>query len=137
MNASTLEVKCMQMRMYTGRRTKFVQHKVASENTPKRYKKNSYSCSCCVSWIFLTEFHSNAFFYRNIDNFIQYGTLQDRRYDALDLSYTFVTEETVDEVEKYFSENPNSTVRKAAQILQISESSLHQIVRKLFEITFI
>ena len=43
-------------------RTKFGQHKVANENTLKRYKKNSYSCSCFVSWIFLTEFHSNAFF---------------------------------------------------------------------------
>ena len=45
-----------------GFRTKFGQHKVASENTLKRYKKNSYSCSCFVSQIFLTEFHSNAFF---------------------------------------------------------------------------
>ena len=42
------------------------------------------------------------FFYRIIDSFIRYGTLQDRRYDAPDPSYTVVTEETVDEVEKYF-----------------------------------
>ena len=46
------------------------------------------------------------FFYRIIDNFIQYGTLQDRRYNAPGRSNTFVTEETVNEVEKYFSENP-------------------------------
>ena len=54
------------------------------------------------------------FFYRIIDNFLQYGTLQDRRYNAPGPSYTVVTEETVAEVEKYFSENPNSTIRKAA-----------------------
>ena len=34
---------------YRGFRTKFEQHKVASENTLKRYEKNSYSCSCFVS----------------------------------------------------------------------------------------
>ena len=32
-----------------GFRTKFGQHRVASENTLKRYKKNCYSCSCFVS----------------------------------------------------------------------------------------
>ena len=51
------------------------------------------------------------FFYTIIDNFIQYDTLQARRYDALGPSYTVVTEETVNEVEKYFSENPNFTIR--------------------------
>ena len=59
------------------------------------------------------------FFDRIIDNFIQYGTLTDRRYVAPSPSYIVVTEETVDEVEKYFSENPNSTIRKAAQVLKI------------------
>ena len=65
------------------------------------------------------------FFYRIIDNFIQYSTLQDRRYDAPVPSYTVVTEETVDEVEKYFSENLSFTIRKAAQVLKIAKSSLH------------
>ena len=69
------------------------------------------------------------FFYRIIDNFIQYGTFQDRRYDALGPSYTVVTEGTVDEVEKYFLENQNSTIRKAAKVLKISKSSLHRIVK--------
>ena len=54
------------------------------------------------------------FFYRIIDNFIQYGTLQGGRYDALGPWYTVVTEETVDEVETYFSENSNSAISKAA-----------------------
>ena len=73
-------------------------------------------------------------FYRIIDNFIQYDTLQDRRYEALGPSYTVVTEETVDDVEKYFSENPNSTVRKGAQVLEISKSSLHRIVKNFLRL---
>ena len=74
------------------------------------------------------------FFYRIIDNFIQYGTLQNRRYDALGPSYTVVPEETVDEVDKYFSENPNSTIRKAAQVLKISKYSLHRIVKNFLKL---
>ena len=74
------------------------------------------------------------FFYRIIDNFIQYGTLQDRRYDAPGLSYTVVSEETVDEVEKYFSENPNSTIREAAQVLKIPKSSLHKIEKNVLKL---
>ena len=71
------------------------------------------------------------FFYRIIDNFIQYGSIQElfRTYDVPGPSYTVVTEETVDEVEQYSSENPNSTIRKAAQVLKISKSSLHRIVK--------
>ena len=42
------------------------------------------------------------FFYRINENFIQNGTLQVRRYVVSGFSYTVVTEETVDEVEKYF-----------------------------------
>ena len=74
------------------------------------------------------------FFYRIIDNFIHYGTLQVRRYDAPGPSYTVVKEETVDEDEKYFSENPNSTIRKAAQVLKISKSSLHRIVKNFLKL---
>ena len=39
------------------------------------------------------------FFCRIIDNFIQYGTLQDRRYDFPGSLYTVLTEETVNEVD--------------------------------------
>ena len=74
------------------------------------------------------------FLYRTIDNFIQYGNLQDRRYDAPGPSYTVVTEETVDEIEKYFSENPNSTITKAAQVLKISKSALHRIVKNFLKL---
>ena len=74
------------------------------------------------------------FFYRSIDNFIQYSTLQDCRYDAPDPSYTIVTEETVDEVEKYFPENQNCVIRKAAEVLKISKSSLYRIVKNLLKV---
>ena len=52
------------------------------------------------------------FFCRIIDNCIQYSTLQNRRCDASGPSYTVVAEETVDEVEKYFSEDLNFTTKK-------------------------
>ncbi|XP_024937932.1 uncharacterized protein LOC112493941 [Cephus cinctus] len=55
---------------------------------------------------------------RIIDNFIQYGTVHDRRYDAPGPSYTVGTEKTVDSVDKYFAEHPNSTIRKAAELLK-------------------
>ena len=74
------------------------------------------------------------FFFRIIDNFIQYGTLQDCSYDAPGPSYTFVTEETVDEVDKYFSENRNFTIRKAAQVLKISKSLLHRIAKNFLKL---
>ena len=73
-------------------------------------------------------------FYRIIDNFIQYGTLQDRRYDVPGPLYTVVPEETVDEVKKDFSKNPNSTIRKSAQVLKISKSSLHRIVKNVLKL---
>ena len=43
-------------------------------------------------------------------------------------------EETVDEVEKYFLGNPNSTIRKAAQVLRIPKSSLHRIVKNFLKL---
>ena len=52
------------------------------------------------------------FIYRIIDNFIQYGTLQDRRYDASDPSYTVVTEEKVDEVKNIFQKIQISLLEK-------------------------
>ena len=69
-----------------------------------------------------------------MDNFIECSTLQDRRYDTPGPSCTVVTETTVDEVVKYFSENPNSTIRKAAQVLKISKSSLHRIVKNFLKL---
>ena len=40
----------------------------------------------------------------------------------------------MDEVEKYFSEHPNSIIRKAAQVLKISKSSLHVIVKNFLKL---
>ena len=44
-----------------------------------------------------------------------------------------MTEETADEEEKFFSGNPNSTIRKAAQVLKISKSSVHRIVKNFLK----
>ena len=118
---------------YRGFRTEFGQHKVASENTLKGIKKILIYVHVLSHEFFQLNFSQMHFFYRIIDNFIQYGTLQDRRYDAPGPSYTVVTEETVDEVEKYFSENPNFTIRQAAQVLKISKSSLHRIVKNFLK----
>ena len=74
------------------------------------------------------------FFYRTIDNFIQYGTLQDRRYDAPGPSSTVVTEETVHEVRKYFSENSNLFIRKAVQVFKIFKSLLHRIIKNFLKL---
>ena len=38
------------------------------------------------------------------------------------------------EVEKYFSKNPNSTIRKTAQVLKISKYSLHRIVKNFLKL---
>lgn len=76
--------------------------------------------------------HKCIFFYRIIDNFIQYGTLQDRRYDSPGPPYIVVTEQIVDEVEKHFSENTNFTIINAAQVLNILKSSLRRIEEKTF-----
>ena len=40
----------------------------------------------------------------------------------------------MDEVEKYFSENPNFTIRKATQVLKISQSSLHRIIKNFLKL---
>ena len=78
---------------------------------------------------FELNFTQMHFFYRIINNFIQYGTFQDRRNTAPGPSFIVVTEEIVDEEEKYFAKNPNSIIRRAAQVLKISKSSLHRIVK--------
>ena len=69
---------------------------------------------------------------RIIKNFIQYGTLQDRRHEAPGPSYTVVTEETVNEIEKYFSENPNSSIAQSCS--KISKPSLHRIVTNFLKL---
>lgn len=69
------------------------------------------------------------FFLRIIDNFLRYGTLQDRRHDLPGPSTSVATEENIKEIENYFKENPGTSIRKAAQVLNISKSSLHRILR--------
>ncbi|EZA51591.1 hypothetical protein X777_09599 [Ooceraea biroi] len=86
---------------YRGFRTKYGTHKVKSENTLKRI----------------------------IDNFMQYGTIQDRRHDLPGPSVSVAAEENIEDIKKYFEENPNSSIRKAAQALEISKTTLHRILK--------
>ena len=136
LSASTLQVKCMQMRI-EDLELSLNSIKLLVKTLWKGMKKILIHVHVLSHEFFQLNFTQMHFFYRIIDNFIQYGAFQDRIYDAPGPSYTVVIEETVDEVEKYFSENPNSTLRKAALILKISKFSLHRIVRRLFEITSI
>ena len=61
---------------YRGFRTKFGQHKVSSENTLKRYKKILIHVHVLSYEFFELNFTQMHFFYRIIDNFIQYSTFQ-------------------------------------------------------------
>jgi len=38
-------------------------------------------------------------------------------------------EENIEEVKIYFEQNPNASIRKAAQALQISKTTLHRILK--------
>ena len=68
-------------------------------------------------------------FYRVIDNFIEYGTQQDRRHDVSGRPVSVTTDENVERIKDYFKVNPNATIRKAAQALKISKTSLHRILK--------
>ena len=68
-------------------------------------------------------------FYRVIDNFIKYGTLQDHRHDVPGRPVSMPTDENVERIKDYFKVNPNATIRKAAQALKISKTSLHRILK--------
>ena len=46
-NSLRVELKYMQT-WIRNLEISFEQLRVASKNTPKRYEKNSYSCSCCL-----------------------------------------------------------------------------------------
>ncbi|XP_029679923.1 uncharacterized protein LOC115245655 [Formica exsecta] len=59
-----------------------------------------------------------------IDNFIIHGTLNDRRHDLPGPSRTVTTEEKIDEVREYFEVNPNSSIRKAAQVMNLKRETL-------------
>lgn len=60
---------------------------------------------------------------------MEYGTLQDRRHELPGPSVTVTTPEKINEVENYFKQNPNDSIRKAAQALKITKSSLHNILK--------
>ncbi|XP_076388084.1 uncharacterized protein LOC105663682 [Megachile rotundata] len=86
---------------YRGFRTKYGTHKVTNESTLKRI----------------------------INNFIQYGTIQDRRHDLPGPSASITVEENIEAIKNYFEQNPNASIRKAAQALKISKTTLHRILK--------
>jgi len=57
---------------------------------------------------------------------MQYGTIQDRRYDLPGPSVSIAVEENIEEVKIYFKQNPNAS-RKAAQALQISKTTKKRV----------
>jgi len=50
---------------------------------------------------------------------MQYGTIQDRKYDLPSLCMSIAVEENIEEIKNYFEQNPNASIRKAVQTLQI------------------
>ena len=64
-----------------------------------------------------------------IDNFIEYGTLQDCRHDVSSRPVSLTTDENVQRMKDYFKVNRNAPIWKAAQALQISKTSLHRILK--------
>ena len=61
--------------------------------------------------------------------FIEYGTLQDRKHDVSGRPVSVTTDENVERTKDYFKVNPNATIRKAAQALKISKTSLYRILK--------
>ena len=65
----------------------------------------------------------------SIINFIEYGTLQDRRHDVSGRPVSVTTHENVERNKDYFKFNPNASIWKVAQALKISKTSLHRILK--------
>ncbi|EZA59706.1 hypothetical protein X777_16405 [Ooceraea biroi] len=57
-----------------------------------------------------------------------------RRHDLPGPSRTITTDETIDDVEAYFEENPNSSVRKAAQVMTLKRETLRKIVKDVIKL---
>nr|XP_012224479.1 PREDICTED: uncharacterized protein LOC105673432 [Linepithema humile] len=71
---------------------------------------------------------------RIIDNFGMYGTLNDRRHDLPGPSRTVTTDETIDDVRNYFDKNSNTSIRKAAQVLDLKRETLRKIMRDVIKL---
>ncbi|GAB1861227.1 DUF4817 domain-containing protein [Camponotus japonicus] len=66
---------------------------------------------------------------RIIDNFMQYRTIQYRRHDLPGPSASIAVEKNIDKIKNYFEQNPNASIRKGAQALKISKTTLHRILK--------
>ncbi|KYQ46828.1 hypothetical protein ALC60_14161, partial [Trachymyrmex zeteki] len=56
-------------------------------------------------------------------------TIQDRRHDLLGPSVSVTTKENIEKISNYFEQNPNASIRKAAQVVEISKTTLYRILK--------
>lgn len=127
---------------YRGFRSKYGSKKVSSETILRRYVFDTFyprslslesRHNSNVGYVRFY-FYFSIFFGRIIDNFGMYGTLNDRRHDLPGPSRTVTTDETIDDVRKYFDENPNTSIRKAAQVLDLKRETLRKIMRDVIKL---
>ncbi|XP_014476041.1 PREDICTED: uncharacterized protein LOC106745195 [Dinoponera quadriceps] len=71
---------------------------------------------------------------RIIDNFVTCGTLHDRKHDLPGPPCAVTTEETIEDIAKYFETNPNSFIRKAAHVLGLKRENLWKIVENMIKL---
>ena len=131
---------------YRGFCTKYGTHRVASENTLKRWERIMHIFTCItlasgkrhfLTFFLLLKCFFYYIFYRVIDNFVEYGTLQDRRHDVSGRPVWHRSDpyqwpqmkmsrelKTMSRLIQMLSD-PN---RKAAQALKIYKTSLHRIL---------
>jgi len=53
---------------------------------------------------------------------------------------SIAVEENIEKIRNYFKQNPNAFIQKVAQVLQISKTTLHRILKyflKMHKITYI
>lgn len=43
-------------------------------------------------------------------------------------------DETIDDIKKYFKKNPNSSTRKAVQVMNIKQETLRKIVKNIIKL---
>ena len=122
---------------YRGFRTKYGTKKWPAK-TPYEGKKYKFyfwtslfhavPVPCCFEIFMLNNFY-RTFLCRIIGNFMSYGIVYDRRHSVLGRPRTVTIEEMIDNVERHFKENPNHSVRKAAQAFGINKELLRLILK--------
>ncbi|KAL6263138.1 hypothetical protein P5V15_005940 [Pogonomyrmex californicus] len=101
-----------------------------SKNYTMAYRnfRNKFGSKKILNFIYF------SIFFRRISNNFMYGTLNDHRHDLSGPSHTVTTEKTIDNVRTYFDENPNISIRNAAQTLDLKRETFRKIARDLIEL---